>query len=68
MKRLLLTLLILAALLSGCINRTPPTPLEVVIYTPIAAVLRTLNPGDALFDANPKEVVRLYYVFWEHDR
>lgn len=68
MKRQLIALAIFAALLTGCINRTPPNPLETVVYTPIAAVLKWANPKDALFDANPKEVVRLYWVVWEHDR
>ena len=68
MKKRLVILLVLAALLSGCIDRQPPTVLETIVYTPIAAVLRALNPGDAIHTNNPKEVVRLYYVVWEHDR
>lgn len=67
MKRIFCAL-ILAFCLTGCINRNPPNALETVIYTPIAGILRALNPEDALFDANVKEIVRLYYVVWEHDR
>ena len=67
MKRLL-TLLISAALLTGCIDRNPPNALETVVYTPIAGILRALNPEDAIHTTNPKEIVRLYYIVWEHAR
>lgn len=72
MKKVLFVVLILAMLLSGCIDRNPANAVERAVYGPIAAVLIAANPGDAVITDDPKHVVRVYLLVWgwewEHER
>ncbi len=69
MKKRLVILLVLAALLSGCIDRAPSNPVEKIVYTPIAWALHALNPGDTYWpNQDPKQLVRLYWEVWQEER